>query len=269
MFVYVRFDVTTRILAMPQNFRHPEILRLARDQGRVLVHDLAKRFGVTVQTIRRDLTELAGAGRLQRVHGGAVIPSGVRNIEYEERQRLNATAKAAMARAVAGLIPDEACIFLNIGTSTEAVAHELLGHDNLLVVTNNLNVAQIFATGSRNEVILTAGRLRKSDGGLTGPLAVRTVEEFRFDLAVIGCSGVSADGDLLDFDMAEVGVSQAAMARAGRTILLADRSKFSRSAPARITGLDTLDTVVTDAAPPAALATHCRAAGTEIVIAAG
>jgi len=71
---------------MSQNFRHPEIIEIARTEGRVVVEDLATRFGVTVQTIRRDLTELAEAGRLERVHGGAMLPSGVSNIGYEERR---------------------------------------------------------------------------------------------------------------------------------------------------------------------------------------
>ncbi|WP_372885685.1 DeoR/GlpR family DNA-binding transcription regulator, partial [Shimia sp.] len=120
---------------MSQNFRHPDILEIARQTGRVTVEGLAAHFDVTVQTIRRDLKDLANAGKLERVHGGAVLPSGVANIVYEERRRLNETAKKRIAQACAGTIPDGASVFLNIGTTTEAVARALLGHRRLMVVT--------------------------------------------------------------------------------------------------------------------------------------
>ena len=122
-----------------------------------MVDDLARRFGVTVQTIRRDLSELADSGKLQRVHGGAIIASGTHNIGYADRHSLNNTAKTAIAQACAAQIPNRASVFLNIGTSTEAVARALLRHNNLLVVTNNINVASILAAIPGCEVIVTGG----------------------------------------------------------------------------------------------------------------
>ncbi|MFN3497306.1 MAG: DeoR family transcriptional regulator, partial [Pannonibacter indicus] len=93
---------------MSQSFRQPEILELARQQGKVTVEELAAHFGVTVQTIRRDLADLADSGRLERVHGGAILPSGVSNIGYEDRRSLNREAKAAIAEACAKAIPENA-----------------------------------------------------------------------------------------------------------------------------------------------------------------
>ena len=107
---------------MAQGFRLPEILDLARAEGRVTVDDLAHRFGVTAQTIRRDLAELDEAGKLERVHGGAILRSGTVNIGYQERAALNAEEKRAIARACAAEIPEGASVFLAIGTTTEAVA---------------------------------------------------------------------------------------------------------------------------------------------------
>ena len=106
---------------MPQNFRHPEILDIARRDGRVLVENLASRFGVTVQTIRRDLKELSNAGQLERVHGGAVIALGARNIAYEARRQLNAPAKVAMARKVATLL-DRPAAFMKFACSRLGVS---------------------------------------------------------------------------------------------------------------------------------------------------
>ncbi len=249
---------------MPQSFRLPEILDIARSEGKVTVDNLAARFGVSVQTIRRDLSDLADAGRLERVHGGAVLPSGVSNIAYEERRSLNHAAKSAIARSCAALIPDGASVFLNIGTTTEAVAHELSGHRDLMVMTNNMNVAGLLAGHLDCDVIVTGGTLRRSDGGLTGDLAVQTVEQFRFDIAVIGCSAIDPSGDMLDFDLQEVQVSRAVIRQSRQVILAADHSKFDRSAPVRIAGLDQVDVFVTDRMPDAAFTAHCHDWKTEI-----
>lgn len=254
---------------MSQSFRQPEILEIARRDGKVTVDALAAHFGVTLQTIRRDLTELAEAGRLERVHGGAILPSGVSNIGYEERRALNQEAKTAIARACAAEVPENISLFLNIGTSTEAVARELLGHRNMLVVTNNMNVASILAANPDCEVIVTGGNLRRSDGGLVGTLAAETIRQFKFDLAVIGCSALDRDGDLLDFDIQEVGVSQTILRQSRRTFLAVDHSKLKRSAPARIASLAELDCVFTDRPLPPELMRLCQVWDTRVVAAQG
>lgn len=252
---------------MSQVFRHPEILEIARRVGKVTVEDLAEHFGVTQQTIRRDLTELADAGRLDRVHGGAVLPSGTTNIGYEERRLLNQEAKQRIAKACAAEIPEDTSIFLNIGTTTEAVAYELLKHRNLLVVTNNMNVANILVQNPECEIIVAGGTLRRSDGGLVGNLTTETISRFKFDLAIIGCSALDHDGDLLDFDIQEVGVSQAIIRQSRRTFLIADNSKFSRTAPARITSLSNLDAIFTDKPLPGDLQLRCKDWGVAVHIA--
>nr|WP_111300522.1 DeoR/GlpR family DNA-binding transcription regulator [Paracoccus saliphilus] len=251
---------------MSQTFRQPEILEIARRDGKVTVEGLATHFGVTLQTIRRDLSELADMGRLERVHGGAILPSGVANIGYEERRALHNAAKTDIARACAAEVPENISLFLNIGTSTEAVARELLGHRNLLVVTNNMNVANILAANPHCDVIVTGGSLRRADGGLVGTLAAETIRQFKFDLAVIGCSALDRDGDLLDFDIQEVGVSQTILRQSRRTFLVADHSKLSRSAPARIASLAELDCLFTDRPLPGDLSRACEGWQTRIEV---
>lgn len=261
------YDANDRGEKMSQSFRQPDILEIARRQGKVTVEDLAEHFGVTLQTIRRDLTELADAGKLERVHGGAVVPSGTTNIGYEHRRGLNEEAKTAIARACARDIPEYASIFLNIGTSTEAVARELLRHRNLMVVTNNMNVANILVENADCQIIVAGGTLRRSDGGLVGNLTTQTIEQFKFDLAVIGCSALDEDGDLLDFDIQEVGVSQTIIRQSRKTFLVADQSKFQRSAPARIASLRDIDVFYTDCALPSALSQHCEEWKTRVIVA--
>lgn len=252
---------------MALSFRQAEILEIARSEGRVVVEQLADRFSVTLQTIRRDLTELADAGLLDRVHGGAVIRTGVANIGYEDRRRMNEAAKAAIGRACARAIPDNSSMILNLGTTTEAVARELLHHRNITVVTNNMNVANILVANESCEIMVAGGGLRRSDGGLVGDLTAQFMEQFKVDYAVIGVSALDRDGDLLDFDLAEVRVSKAIIQQSRRSYLVADHSKLDRSAPARLASLSEITTLFTDAPLPADLMRKCEAWGTGVQIA--
>jgi DeoR family transcriptional regulator, glycerol-3-phosphate regulon repressor len=237
---------------MVLSLRQIEIVELARAEGKVLVEELAARFGVTLQTIRRDLCDLADAGRLARVHGGAVLRSGVANIGYAERRNLNAAAKAAIGRACAAAIPDNSSLFLNIGTTTEAVARALLRHRNLTVVTNNLNIANILAESESCEV---------------GDLTREAIAAFKVDHAIIGTSALDGEGELLDFDSQEVHVSRAIIGRARQAYLVADHSKLTRAAPVRIGSLRDLAAIFTDRPLPQALARKCTDWGTAVNVA--
>lgn len=252
---------------MPQSIRQSEILQIARTEGKVTVDGLARHFGVAAQTIRRDLTDLGETGKLQRVHGGAVLPSGTANIGYEERRALHSREKQAIAAACAADIPEGSSVFLNIGTSTEAVAHQLLAHRDLMVVTNNMNVANILAANPECEVIVAGGQLRRSDGGLVGTLTQAAIAQFKFDLAVIGCSALDDDGDLLDYDIQEVSVSQTIIRQSRKVFLVADQSKFTRTAPARIASLAEINTLYTDQPLTEDLARRCRDWGVAVVVA--
>lgn len=252
---------------MALNIRQMEILDLARATGRVAVEELADRFEVTLQTIRRDLGELADQGMLDRVHGGAVMRSGVSNIGYEERRRMNDDAKAMIARACAAEIPDNSSIIINLGTTTEAVARELLHHRNLTVITNNMNVANILVANESCDIMVAGGALRRSDGGLVGDLTTEFMAQFKPDYAIIGSSALDADGDLLDFDMAEVRVSRAIAELARQTFLVTDISKLERSAPVRIISMAELDAVFVDRPLPGPLTQKCREWETRVIVA--
>lgn len=248
---------------MAGNFRQGEILRLARAEGRVVVEDLARRFGVTLQTVRRDLAALCAEGHLMRVYGGAVPRPAVANIAWEARRRLNAEAKERIGRRAAEEVPEAAALFLGIGTTAEAVARALARRRGLLVITNNLNVARLIGEGS--EVIVTGGTLRSADQGLVGEMAAGALGGFRPDLAVIGISALDAEGSLLDFDLREAAVSRAALALARRSLLVADGTKFGRTAPVRVAGLAEVGALVTDGPVAEGLAELCAAAGTALL----
>lgn len=252
---------------MVQKLRKPEIINIARREGLVTVDNLVDHFGVTPQTIRRDLTELSDSGQLDRVHGGAVLPSTTVNIGYSERRGINQAMKVDIARACAKQIPNDCSVFLNIGTTTEAVAFELLHHQGLLVVTNNMNIANILSANTAIEVIVTGGNLRRSDGGLVGDFAKATIEQLRFDYAVIGCSALREDGDILDFDVQEVAVSKTIIHHSDKVLLVSDSSKFERKAPVRIASIADVDVFVTDKTLSEACAEFCQGVGTEVIYA--
>ena len=251
---------------MPLSFRQNEILDIVRSEGRVVVDELAHRFDVTLQTIRRDLTDLADMGHIDRVHGGAVLRTGATNLGYEQRRRMNQQAKAAIASACAAAIPENCSLILNLGTTTEAVAQELLSHSNITVVTNNMNVANTLAANPGCEIMVAGGALRRTDGGLVGELTTQFFEQFKVDIAVIGASALDRDGDILDYDLAEVRVSKAIIRQARKVFLVCDASKLDRSAPARLASLAEIDTLFTDQPLPPELARRCSEWGTAVVV---
>lgn len=252
---------------MNLNPRQTEILSLARSLGRVMVDDLAKHFDVAVQTIRRDLGDLADLGHLDRVHGGAVPRQGMVNIAYERRRKLNAAGKQAIGAAVAAAIPENSSIILTLGTTTEAVAQALMHHRNLTVITNNMNVANILGANPGCDIMVAGGALRRSDGGLVGALTAEFFGQFKVDIAVLGASALDHDGDLLDYDLAEVRVSRAILAQARSTFVVADHMKLTRSAPARIASLSQVAKLFTDQPLPSELARRCAEWGCEVVVA--
>ncbi|MCJ7997832.1 DeoR/GlpR transcriptional regulator [Rhizobium cremeum] len=245
--------------------RQAEIVALAKEQGRVLVDELATRFSVTPQTIRKDLNDLCDGRALTRIHGGAIFPSGNENVKYEARRSIAASEKQAIGRAAAALIPDNSSLFINIGTTTEAVGEALTDHRELMVITNNINVANRLRVFPSIEVVIAGGVVRGSDGGIVGEAAVDFIRQFKVDFAVIGVSAIDGDGALLDFDFREVKVAQAIMANARHVILVSDSSKFERTAPVRIGHLSQVHTFITDRCPLDAIRTICVENGVNLI----
>ena len=231
--------------------RQLELVDEVQRLGSVSVEALAERFGVTLQTVRRDVRLLAQAGLLARFHGGVRVPgSTTQNIAYRQRQQLNEEAKRRIARAVAAAVPDDCSLLINIGTTTEAIARELLGHKGLRVLTNNLNVATILSDNASCEVIVAGGTVRTPDRGIVGEMTVEFIRRFKVDIGLIGISGIEGDGTLRDFDVREVSVARAIVDCSREVWLAADHSKFNRPAMVEVGRLDQLDAVFTDQQPP-------------------
>ncbi len=247
--------------------RQEEILDLAKLEGRLFVDDLASRYDVSPQTIRKDLNTLCDTKKLRRTHGGAIMTSGTENLEYEQRRHIAEEEKAAIGRAAAALIPNGGSLFINIGTTTEAVGEALYDHEKLMLITNNINVANRLRMLTEMEVVIAGGVVRSSDGGIVGEAAVDFIRQFKVDYAVIGVSGIDEDGSLLDFDYREVKVARAIIENARKVILVADSTKFEVSAPVRISDISQIDCFVTDVNAPKKFLDLCARNDVEVVLA--
>jgi DeoR family glycerol-3-phosphate regulon repressor len=245
--------------------RQNKILALAGRDGRVDVEELSGIFEVSPQTIRKDLSILCDRQLLQRVHGGAIVGSGIENVSYEARRLLAPGSKKAIGEMAATLIPDNSSLLINIGTTTEQVAHSLKNHKGLLVITNNINAIAIMKNFPGIELIIAGGQVRRSDGGIIGVAAVDFINQFKADYAVIGVSAIDEDGSLLDYDFGEVRVAQAIIENARHVILVADRMKLERSAPIRIGHISQVNTIVIDGKLPQKLQASCSEHGVHTV----
>ena len=251
---------------MTPNPRQALLLDEVRARGSVSVEALAERFGVTLQTVRRDVRMLTDAGLLTRFHGGVRMPgSTTENIEYRKRQQLNAQAKQRIALQVARRVPHGSSLLINIGTTTEAIARALLQHKGLRVITNNLNVAAILSDNTDCEVIVAGGVVRSRDRGIVGEVTVDFIAQFKVDIGLIGISGIESDGSLRDFDYREVKVARAILAHSREVWVATDHSKFNRPAMVEVARFDQVEMLFTDAAPPAPFPTLLAQAGVTLV----
>ena len=245
--------------------RQTKIVELAKSAGRVLVDDLATTFSVTSQTIRKDLNDLCDKQILTRIHGGATLPRSNENVRYDARRQIAAAEKQAIGVAAANLIPDNASLLINIGTTTEAVSEALVSHRELMVITNNINVANRLRLLDEIEVVIAGGVVRQSDGGIVGEAAVDFIRQFKVDYAIIGVSAIDPDGALLDYDFREVKVAQAIIANARHVILVADSTKFERTAPVRIGQISQVQTFITDHCASPSIREICLQNGVALV----
>ena len=244
--------------------RQTEVLELVRRRGFVSIEELARHFDVTPQTVRRDINELCDEGMLRRYHGGAGLPSSVENLTYQARKVLCPEEKRAIAREVVQHIPDEASLFINIGTTTEEVARALRNHRALRIITNNLNVAVILSGNENFEVIVAGGTVRSRDRGIVGEATIDLIRQFKVDFGIIGISGIDPRGSLLDFDYREVRVAQAIIENSRKVLLCADHTKFGRDAMVRLGHMSQVDALFTDQPPPPDFASMLRESETEL-----
>ena len=256
--------------------RQELIERLLLDDGRVSVIELARRFDVTTETVRRDLNELERVGALRRVHGGAVTRDRDSTAEptLAERSHRRSEAKIAIAHRALEVVGDRfrGSLYFDAGTTTYAVASELA--DRLVVtsgqaeiVTHAMTLAHALAGGADAELTVIGGRVRTATAAAVGADTVRAIERLRPDIAFIGTNGISASFGLSTPDPDEAAVKTAIVRAARRVVVVADADKIGRELLVSFAPLDAIDVLVTDAAPDAELTAALSEAGVEVWIA--
>jgi len=228
--------------------RRQEIATLVEQEGRSDVTELASRFGVTPETIRRDLTELEQRRFLRRVHGGAIAISRFRAEpalwEWAERR---APAPAAPAAPAAAFIPERGSVLVDAGTSTLALAR-IFPDRELTVFTHSVAVALELAARRELRIHVIGGRLRSRTLANVDDWALRQLTDLRVDVAFVGTNGFSVDRGLSTPDPAEAAVKRAICRAAAQTVVLADHTKLDQEAAVRFAAIDEFDVLVCDRA---------------------
>jgi len=226
--------------------RQNRIIALTEQQGFVTIERLADTFGVSAQTVRRDIIALSEAGRLQRFHGGAgpIGSSETLRLDHGHKTRVSVDAKMSVAHAASALVPDGSSLYLDVGTTVEYTAKQLNERMDLRVFTNSIRSALAFDP-KRHDVNVLGGRMAGKDGSLVGEEIVMALTGLRIDFALIACSAIDERGRVMDFDMSKIAVKKAAMAAADASFLLATPSKFGRTALSTLAMRDDFDVVVT------------------------
>lgn len=247
--------------------RQNAIVDLIRRHGYQAIEALAERFSVTPQTIRRDVNQLCEARVLRRLHGGAELLSGAENLSYDTRRITHLEGKRRIAEKLRTLVPNRASLFIGIGTTLEQVALALAEHEDLTIVTNNLNAAMALSVNGSHSIVVAGGKLRLPDRDLLGEEAEALFAGYKVDFGVFGVGGIDEDGTLLDFDPAEVRAREALAANCRTRVLVADVTKFGRNATVRGGSIREVDCFVTDRPPPARVAQLLAEAGVAVHLA--
>ncbi|MFF7632258.1 DeoR/GlpR family DNA-binding transcription regulator [Kitasatospora sp. NPDC008050] len=251
------------------------LLELLAEHGKLEVEEAAVALGVSAATIRRDLDQLARQQMVTRTRGGAVAHNVSYDLPLRYKTARNAGAKQRIGQAVAALIAPGEVVGLNGGTTTTEVARALAvrpeltegaeaGHA-LTVVTNALNIANELTVRPAVKIVVTGGVARPQSYELIGPLASTVLAELTLDVTVLGVDALDVEVGASAHHEGEASVNRLLTERARRVVVAADSSKLGRRAFARICGLETIDTLVTDEAAGAELVAAFREAGVRVL----
>jgi DeoR family transcriptional regulator, fructose operon transcriptional repressor len=250
--------------------RQQAIAALVREQGRVSVGDIAGRFAVTTETVRRDLASLERSGLVHRVHGGAVAGGMLAMLETEvdERERSHAEEKDRIAKAALGLLPAGATtVLIDAGTTTQRLATALPSERELTILTNSVTIAHRLAGNHRISIHLVGGRVRSMTQACVGASTVEEFSRVRVDVAFLGTNGFSVEHGFSTPDHEEAAVKNAMIAAARQAYVLADSSKAGAEHLVSFALVEAVDALVTNAGDPTAEEELARLekAGLEVV----
>jgi DeoR family fructose operon transcriptional repressor len=250
--------------------RQQAMAAMVADRGRLAVTALAEEFGVTTETVRRDLAALERAGMLRRVHGGAVPAGALTLVEpgLIERHSSRSEQKRAIAAAALALLPGaDGSIVLDGGTTTAALAEILPTDRRLLAVTSSVPIASRLSLIPGITLHVLGGRVRGITQCAVGESTMRALGDLRVDVAFLGANGITSGHGFTTPDEAEASVKRAMVRSGQRVVVLADSSKLGREHLVRFAAIEDVDVLVTDEAADPRMVTDLEKAGVEVVLA--
>jgi DeoR/GlpR family transcriptional regulator of sugar metabolism len=247
--------------------RKQHLLALLRRDGQIVAKELSAQLGLSEDTIRRDLRELAAEGLLQRVHGGA-LPASPAVADFAGRQQLVPDEKLAIARAAAGLVQDGQVVFIDGGTTAVQLARALGPQLRATCVTHSPSVAVELVPHAGVEVVLIGGRLFKHSVVAVGAAAAQAIANVRADLYFMGVTGVHPQAGLSTGDLEEADIKRALMGQAAETVVLASSEKLGVASPYVVAPAGAMGTLVVAREAPAAALAPYRKLGVKVLRAA-
>ena len=247
--------------------RRFELIRLAQRQGQLSVAELSLQFGVSADTIRRDLDLLSVRGFVRRTHGGAVPADYLVQGGSTSAQRTGSriAEKTRIARRAAELIQDDESLILNGGSTTRLFAFELAGKKNLTVLTNALGIPAALSREAVRDIVVVGGEYRAESHSTVGSVAFCGAIAVSADSAILGVGGVTQKG-LSSGLLQDATMAASMIAAARRTIVLADSSKFNHRSLSLIVGTSAIDHVITDSNLPPEEVKAIRDVGIEVTV---
>lgn len=246
--------------------RQAKITELVRARKRIKSHVLTELFGVSIETIRKDLMDLHDRGALIRVHGGAMVRQDGEESAYDRRRTINTAGKDEIGRLAATTVADGSTIYLDYGTTTYAVASALVAAGRrLTALTNSLPIVNKLAESAAIETVVLGGILRRNERSLFGPIAERTLESHYMDAGFFGCAGLDATAGLTNHHPIEAAASRLAMSHCRTVVTVAAADKFGTIAPNKLADIREIDLLIADARPTPELAAALDAADVTIM----
>jgi len=247
--------------------RKRKISQFIRENKKATVAELSKLFGVSRSTIRRDLEELDEQGVIQRAHGGAIIVErAAPEPPIIQRMAENEEEKRRIGRAAAELVRDGETVFLGSGTTTMEVARNLVDRNNLTVITNALNIANLFAGKSNITVIVVGGLLRHSELSMIGHITEQVLKELHADKVIMGMRAISVHHGLTNDYLPETMTDRAIINLSSEVILVADHTKFGKVSTALVAPVTSVDKIVTDKSTSPDIVEELRRLGVEVIL---
>ncbi|MEU2833459.1 DeoR/GlpR family DNA-binding transcription regulator [Streptomyces lavendulae] len=244
--------------------RRDHLLGLLAREGKIVAKDVAAALGISEDSVRRDLRDLAAEGLCQRVYGGA-LPVSPAVVDYAARQSVASDGKRKVASAAAALVRPGNTLILDGGTTALAVAHALPQALACTVITHSPTIAAALLDHPQAELFLLGGRIFKHSAVACGAAAVEAAQNISADLCLLGVTGVHPEAGLTTADAEEAAMKRALAARAADTYILASSEKIGTASRFRVLPWEKVSGLITDADPHNAVVEQLKALGLEVL----